>query len=354
MAKSKIINDKSKKIFWAVVSPLLAMLTVWLLFKQNGDISVKDIVHTAVHSNKAWFFSAITSSLMFLLFEGLALCSIIKGAGLEPKLTNGVLYGTADIYFSAITPSATGGQPASAYFMMKDKISGGVTTAVLLLNLMMYTLSIVALGLLAVIICPGSVAGFNLPSRLLIITGTVAQLGLALFFMLILKNGNFIFALLKKITSFLGRKKFIRHPKKSLSKLKKAETDYASCSKLFSSNTPLLLKAFLWNLLQRFSQIVVPSLLYISLGGGLYDSVRVFSKQCLITIGYSFVPLPGAMGVADYLMLQGFSDLMCRDMAFHLEMLSRSITFYICVTVSGLITFIGYIIKRRKRLSEKI
>ncbi|MFR2128888.1 MAG: hypothetical protein ACLS4M_06675 [Eubacterium ventriosum] len=35
-----------------------------------------------------------------------------------------LVYSSSDIYFSAITPSATGGQPASAYFMMKDKVWG--------------------------------------------------------------------------------------------------------------------------------------------------------------------------------------------------------------------------------------
>ena len=85
------------------------------------------------------------------------------------------------------------------------------------------------------------------------------------------------------------------------------------------------------------------------MGGNAALSTDVFAKQCLITIGYNFVPLPGAMGIADYLMLNGFSGIMNRDMAFHLEMLSRGMTFYVCVSLSGLITLLGYIIKRRRR-----
>ena len=350
MEKVSKINDKYKKIFWAAFSPLLAMLTVWALLKQNENVSVIDIAHTAAKADKFWFLSAIVSSILFILFEGFALSSILKGAGYKPKYRNTVLYGTADIYFSAITPSATGGQPASAYFMMKDGVTGGVTTAVLLLNLMMYTLSIVALGIIAIIICPASFSQFNTPSKLLIWAGTAAQMCLAIFFMMILKNGNCIFDLLEKAVLFLGRKKILRNTKKTVAKLHKAQKDYSSCSQMFSGNYPLLVKSFIWNLLQRLSQIIVPSLLFIALGGGPGDSIKLFSKQCLITIGYNFVPLPGAMGVADYLMLNGFSELMGKDMAFHLEMLSRGMTFYICVSVSGLITFVGYLVKRRKRV----
>ena len=349
MANEKKISDKYKKIFWAAFSPLLAMLTVWALLKQNQSVSVRDIAHTAACADKPWFFMGVISSVFYIVFEAFALCSILKGAGFKPKFKNGFLYSTADIYFSAITPSATGGQPACAYFMLRDRISGGVITAVLMLNVMMYTLSIVALGLISVIVRPNSFAQFSIPSKLLIVGGATVQLILTAFFVVVLRKGDYIFNFLKRMISFLGRKKIIRNTKKPIAKLKKAQADYTACSQLFSGNYRLLFKAFIWNLLQRLSQILVSVLLFISMGGDHALSADIFAKQCLITIGYNFVPLPGAMGVADYLMLNGFSGLMDHDMAFHLEMLSRGMTFYICVSLSGIITLLGYIVKRRRR-----
>ena len=349
MAKEKIISDKYKKIFWAVFSPLLAMLTVWALLRQNKNVSFRDRMHTAAVADKFWLISAAVSAALYIVFEAFALCSILKGTGFRATFRNGLLYSTSDIYFSAITPSATGGQPACAYFMMRERISGGVITAVLMLNIMMYTMSLVTLGLISVIISPGSFAGFSFPSRLLIVGGGCVQLILSVFFVFILKNGSFIFRFLKKVISFLGRKRIVRNTKKPIAKLTKAQADYCACSQLFSGNYRILLKAFFWNLLQRLSQILVSPLLFLAIGGNAALSVDVFAKQCLITIGYNFVPLPGAMGVADYLMLDGFSGIMCRDTAFHLEMLSRGMTFYICVSISGLVTLIGYIIKRRRR-----
>ena len=349
MAYLKRISEKYKKIFWAAFSPLLAMLTVWALLKQNEKIAMSDIVRTAACADKGWFFLAVLSSFLYIIFEGMALHSIIKGAGLITRKRSCMLYSTADIYFSAITPSATGGQPASAYFMLRDKIPVGVTTAVLLLNLMMYTMSIVALGFISVIFCPDAFAQFNTLSKVFIGIGIVVQLGLAAFFIMILRNGHFVFGLMEKCVRFFSRKKIIRTPDRYLKKIRKIKADFTSCAEMFSGNHRLLVKAFFWNLIQRFSQIIVPSLVYISLGGSMKDWFTLFSKQSLITIGYSFVPLPGAMGVADYLMLQGFSEMMGKDMAFNLEMLSRSLTFYICVTISGLATLIGYLINRKGR-----
>ena len=75
----------------------------------------------------------------------------------------------------------------------------------------------------------------------------------------------------------------------------------------------------------------------------------LFSKQCLITIGYNYVPIPGALGIADYLMIDGFSSVMPEGLAYELDMISRGLTFYICVALSGIITLIGYLRGRNEK-----
>jgi hypothetical protein len=52
------------------------------------------------------------------------------------------------------------------------------------------------------------------------------------------------------------------------------------------------------------------------------------------------------MGISDYLMIDGFLKTMSESMAYNVELISRGVTFYICVTISGIITLIGYMIGR--------
>ncbi len=347
MAKQIHLNDRQKKIFWAFFSMALAVFTIWMVYKRSEGLSVKDIIAAASGANKIWFGLAILASAFFIWFEGVAILSILKGAGYKRNQFQGLIYSTSDIYFSAITPSATGGQPASAYFMMKDGIPGGVVTATLILNLMMYTISIVVLGICAVIIHPGVFFGFSKVSKILIVCGFTALTVLASIFMLILRKGEKFFDILARFLTFLHKKKIIKKLDKKLTKLEKVKTDYSSCAEIISAKPNILLKAFMWNYLQRGFQVMVPMLIHLSLGGKLADALKLFTSQCLITIGYNFVPVPGAMGIADYLMVDGFSGIMGREAAFELEMLSRGLTFYICVSVSGIITLIGYLIRRR-------
>lgn len=338
----------AKKIFWMCFTVALSVLTIWALLKQNKSLSLARFVELLSQANIRWIIIAIISAACYVIFEAVALCSILNGISHGRRISSGIIYSTADVYFSAITPSATGGQPASAYFMLKDGIPGGVASATLVLNLVMYNAAIVFLGILAIIISPKSFFAFKVSSKVFIVLGFVGLTLLSLFFISVLRNSQKIFSFLRRILEFFASKKIIHRLNHYLERLNKAENDFENCYRLIDGKNIILFKAFFWNVIQRASQIFVPALIFISLGGPKSLAPELFSKQCLITIGYNYVPIPGALGIADYLMIDGFSSIMSKNAAFELDMISRGITFYICVTLSGLITLFGYFIKRKK------
>ena len=344
MNKSQI-----KKAFWMVFTMLLSVLTVGALLKQSETMSVETLVDKISNADLKWTIIAMVSAASYVIFEAVALCSILKGLGYKQSPKNGIIYSTADVYFSAITPSATGGQPASAFFMLRDGIPAGVSTAALILNLMMYNLAIVFLGIIAIAMSPRSFVGFNISSKVLIILGFVGFTLLSMFFLSVLRGSNRIFAFIRRILDFLYKKNIIHKLEHKLEKLDKIESDYESCVALIGGKNKIMRKAFFWNVIQRAVQIVVPALVYISLGGNYMMTRILFSKQCLITIGYNYVPIPGALGIADYLMIDGYSSVMPEGLAYELDMISRGLTFYICVALSGIITLIGYLRGRNEK-----
>ena len=341
-------RSTKKKIFWAVFSPLIALLTVWAVLKQNENVSPSDIIETAKGADIPLLAVAGVCAFMYVWFEGTAVRTIAKSAGYKKSRASGLIYAASDVYFSAITPSATGGQPASAFFMMKDGIPAGTAAAVLVLNLIMYTVSAVVLGVIALVTDAHSFFAFSQPSRVLIICGGAALTCLTAAFLTLLIKGTLVFSALRQLTAFLHKKGIIKHIEKLTKKIDSTEKDYSSCADMLSKDKFLLLRAFFWNFLQRASQTVVPMVMYLALGGEGRYAGTMFSRQCFITIGYNFVPIPGAMGIADYLMIDGFSGVVGSDAAFSLEMLSRGLTFYICVTLSGIITLVGYLVRRKK------
>ena len=339
-----------KKLFWSLFSTLLAGLTIWAVMSQSKQWSLESMIDSLKNANPVWLCIAVLCTVMFVVFECAALSSILKGIGYAQSFSRSLIYSTSDIYFSAITPSATGGQPASAYFMVKDGVPAGAATVALLVNLILYTVSLVILGLTAVIVEPGLFFGLGLVSKILIGVGFVLQVGLTVVFFILLGEGPFVFGVLRRFLNFLHRKKLIHRLERKLEKLDVAQREYESCARVMKRKRGAFALALLWNILQRASQLAVPACLYLALGGKPSGALALFATQCLVVLGYAPVPIPGAMGVADYLMLDAFACLsfIATEEAFRLEMLSRGLTFYICVAVSGVITLIGYLLLRKR------
>ena len=180
---------KKKKWIWPLVSLLLAVLSVSAVLSQLGEMPLRQFWETVREADSRWLTAAAVCGALFLILEGEAIRCILRGAGYPVRFASGLLYSASDIYFSAITPSATGGQPASALFMHRGGIPAGVVPAALLVNLLMYTLSIVLLGLAASVFDFRLIYGFSAVSKLLIMIGFGGVRGLAPVFFFLLGGG---------------------------------------------------------------------------------------------------------------------------------------------------------------------
>ena len=341
-----------KKWFWSLFSALLAGLSIWAVLAQSRTWSLESIWESLEHADSKWLAAAILCTMLFIVMEGAALRTILGGLGYRRPFTRNLLYSTSDIYFSAITPSATGGQPASALFMMRDGIPAGAATVTLLVNLILYTVSQVLLSLGALIAFPSLFVGLSTLSKTLIGVGFAILAGLIVTFFVLLGKGPAVFKLLKR---FVRCKKLIHRLKRRLDKLDKAQKEYEDCASMMKGRGKTILLALLWNICQRSAQLAVPMCIYLALGGELRNAGMLFACQCLVVMGYAPVPIPGAMGVADYLMVDAYSCLgfLAVEEAIRLEMISRGLSFYICVAFSGLFTLAGYLLLRKKQRGEK-
>ncbi|MBQ6575855.1 MAG: flippase-like domain-containing protein [Lachnospiraceae bacterium] len=340
--------EKKKSRMWTVVALVLAALSIWAVAQQTKDYSFDDFIQYFRDANPFWIVMAIVCMACFVLFEGLALLAVLKAFGHKRSINKGIVYSAADIYFSAITPSASGGQPASAYFMMADAVPTAVTAVALLLNLVMYTASIMAIGIIAVIVSPYLFLDFTPLSKALIIIGYLIQATLITFIILLIKREDWVHGIGRFFIRLFAKIKLVRNTTKLEKKLDRITNEYRDCAEMIDGHRGMLVKCFLFNFLQRSLQICVSVMVFLA-GGGAYDKVvDIWSTHALSVIGSNSIPVPGAMGVIDYLLLDGLNNLMSNEDAISLELASRGISFYICVLTCALIVVIGHFsIKRR-------
>ena len=348
MKEKSIIQQNLKKIIGVIVVSVFAIITIYTVFRGSG-ISLNELTASLKEASWEGILLASVSMLGFIYFEGEALRVLVRHMGYPAKRSHGFVYSAADVYFSAITPSASGGQPASAYFMLKDGIAGTAVMAALLLNLIMYTLAILTIGLVDILIFPEVFLNFSIGCRVLIVAGGLALAGLGIIFYLLLRKQ----ALIESVGTFFVRILRMIHCGRLADKLeKKLEVSiekYSSLVDVIFDGKRMLWKVYILNLLQRLSQIIVTLFSFAALHGDLRKLPQLLATQIYVVMGSNCVPIPGGMGVTDYLMLKGYQQLMSREAAFQLEMLSRGLSFYVCIFVSLTAVLIGYVTIREKR-----
>ena len=350
------MKGKKKQIVWSLVSVALAFLSIWAVVGQSQEMSLADLWSTLLEGDPLWMSAAVLSMSGYIIFEGFALWYILRESGFSCRLREGITYAASDIYCAAITPSATGGQPACAWFMVRDGLPMGHVTAVLALNLIFHTFATMICGILSIFLAPGAFAALPILAKFLVIVGYVLETALAVLFIVLLGKGAAIERIGHRVVDWLHRKGWVERTEYWKGKVHDTLADYSSCVGIVRGKKKALALLLLFNLLQRVSQTMAASLVYLAQGGAAVHAGQVFAAQIYSSIGSMCMPVPGGMGIADYLLFCGLNSFMDREAALQLELVSRSCSFYLCVLLSLVIVLLGYARRHRLyfRLKERL
>lgn len=342
----------SHRVIWFLVFLLLAGLTLYAIICRTEDFSSRQMVEMLRNASPFWIACAFLCMLGFILFEAMSLQHLTSFLGQKRSFWRNTVYSSADIYFSAITPSATGGQPASAVFMLRDQIPGAVTTMVLLLNVMLYTVSLLVVGVLCVVLCPAAFFSFSRPSQVLILAGFLIQTLFVVALLLLILKEKIILRVAGAGLTLLHRLHLLRNVEKRRESLHRMAEEYRECLRTFRNGKGVVFRVFLLNLMQRFCNIGVSLCVFFAIGGSPERTLEVLVTQGFVVLGSNAVPIPGAVGVADGLFLDGFRGLMPNTPCA--ELLARGISFYVCLLLCGSLTLIATVAHAlRKRCKAK-
>ena len=345
------MNKKVRKHLFNILFVLVLLgLTVFILIKSNKELSWADVQAFFSNCNPAYIVLAVCGMLVFLLAEAWSLKNIAKKFGYKTKFVSAFAYSSADAYYSALTPSATGGQPASAYYMVKDGIDAGSTTFILVFNLLGYTAAIFVLGVAAFVISLFTSTGgwafldFSVLSKVFIIVGVVMQVFLIWLFVACLKHPGAVLKTGGALIALLAKLKFSKKPEILREKLSAMVEKYRYCGEQIKKHRNLFLQTLLLNVLQRGAQVAITAFVFKA-AKPQTDMLHVFALQCFVLLGYNSMPLPGGSGVFELLYLNVFSTVAFFDKPFLVVavMVTRVISYYGCLIFSGIFTLVYHV-----------
>lgn len=309
---------------------------LWLALKNTNILFV--IVAAILACGNIFFESFIHYRNLRLLKEKTTFKSCVK-------------YAIVGFFFSAITPAATGGQPVQVYYMHKDGISYMNATISVLIQSFSYSTIMVLLGIF------GYIINFNYISNLgffeyfffigVIVNTTIISLVLIIMFSknLSKKILNFVFKIIDKFN----------HEKATSFKDKMTVqlSEYHDSAKFIMNNKKVVLKTLLTSTCQLISYHSVAFFIYLSLGVKHLNYIKVTSLQSLLYLSVSILPLPGTVGVNETGFSIIYNPIISKNIVDSALLLTRGISFYLCVVITGIILLILHI-KKKKNKSTNI
>lgn len=333
---------KKKTVLGILFLALLMAATYFTLAKCGKELNFGEMAHFIQQAEPLHLVGALLCMCLFVLLEGLSLCSINRHLGQDTGVVPSIIYSAADVYYSAITPSAAGGQPASGYYMVRDGIPFSAATTSLMLNIVCYTASLDIIGIFTLATNFQLFLRLDLAIKLLIFFGIAVQFCLLIFFLLCMYKSDLVFRMSKAVIRLLVRLKLVRNQTAMEEKLHHTVSQYAQCVIVVTSNRGLIWKVLLMNLEQRIVQIMITCFVCTAVPTGL-SFFQLMARQAFCMTGANSVPLPGAVGAFEYLYIGIFGLDMDAAMLIPSMMVARGISYYLCFILSGIMTWFYHI-----------
>ena len=120
-----------KYIIFFLILLLTTLITLFSIISDNTIVIFKELIKNIKFE---YIFIILIIIFMYFILQGIYMKVIFKSLNTKISVLKGTFYAMIEFYFSGITPSSSGGQPAQLYFMTKDKIPPTKSIITLILN----------------------------------------------------------------------------------------------------------------------------------------------------------------------------------------------------------------------------
>lgn len=340
-----MLKRYGKQIFNTVFFLVVFAMTVWAVFYGADPVQTLACLKQA---DPLWLIPGVLCVLAFIISESAILFYLMGTLGTKVRFSHCCLYSFIGFFYSAITPSASGGQPMQVVVMRKDGIPAAVSTVVLAIVTILYKLVLVVTGALVLLIRPEPVMTYLGPVEWIMHVGIwlnivfIAALLMLVFCpSLVRKLANWLFRLIARIRPF-------RDPEKQTQRLERIISQYDGTAAFYKAKPWIIAKVFFITAMQRLFLFAVTWLMYKALGLAGESAVVIILLQAMISVAVDMLPLPGGMGISEKLFLTIFLPVMGQTMVLPAMILTRGLSYYTQLILSAVITAVSSRILRKK------
>ncbi|MCI8771262.1 MAG: flippase-like domain-containing protein [Lachnospiraceae bacterium] len=331
---------KSKKTIVNLIFLLLVfVLTLYYVF--HGEDMGALAAYLGQSDIRYWIAGTVLV-ILFILSESVIIYYMMRSVGQPAILTHCFLYSFVGFFFSAITPSATGGQPAQLYFMKKDNLSMSISTLILMVVTITYKAVLVVIGLVVVIFRPRVIMEYLDPVIGWCYLGVALNVFCVTFMMILVFHPTLAENILVSLIRIFCRITHSKKEKKWVQRVSGAMERYRSVADYLRKNKRVIINVLLITFIQRIMWFYITYLIYLSFSLQGVDPVTITTLQGMISVSVDMLPLPGGMGISEKLFLSIFQPVCGKNFVLPVMVVSRGISYYTQLIISAIMTGVAY------------
>ena len=261
---------------------------------------------------------------------------------------NCIKYSYVGFFFSCITPSASGGQPAQLYYMNRDKVDVSVGAVILLIVTILYKFVLVFLGTLIFIFRHSLISEYIQGAACFFYLGMALNVICVIVMFLLVFQQTLASRMIIGLVKGLEKIHVLRRKEERIRKLEDSMMEYHKAAAVIQEHKKLIAGMFGVTLVQRLIHFSITYLIYRGLGLSALGIVDVVALQCVISIAVDMLPLPGGMGISEGLFLSIFRKIFTGGLLYPAMLLSRGISYYALLLISAVMTCVAQVTIKRK------
>lgn len=305
--------------------------------------SLKDDFNGAINylknMNYLWILVAAVFMVLNIFFQSLSQYRFLREVDPNYKFKSCFKLMCMAMFFNAITPFSSGGQPFEIYLLSKEGIKVSDSLNALIQNFITYQFGLIFTSTIAIILNSiFKVLPDSLLLKKIVLIGyfiNIIVMGVIIFFSRAKKLNTKLFS---KIFKFIFHFKFIKNKEEKEEKFLKYLEDFYNSTAIMKNNLKNTLLSFLFNLISLCFLYLIPVFVFYSFKNYGLDFLESFIGSSFTFLIGSFVPIPGATGGLEYGFIDFFKTFITSGAMLSAGMLLwRLITYYFSMVLGGII-----------------
>ena len=346
------MESKKKMVFNVAFLVLVFVGTLYGVFHGEDLGEIFRILKTV---NLWWLIPGVICVVIFIWGESIIIYYMMRTLGIKLKKWTCFLFSSVGFFFSCITPSASGGQPAQIYYMKKEKIPIPVSTLVLMIVTITYKLVLVVTGLGLVIFGQGFIHKYLWSIRYVFYLGTMLNVFCVTAMLILVFHPVLARTIMVKGLALLEHARLLKKRAARLEKLNLSMDKYRETAVYLKDHKMVLVNVFAITMFQRFALFAATWFVYRSFGLSGFPAAVILLLQAVISVSVDMLPLPGGMGISEKLFLMIFVPVFGARLLLPGMILGRGLGYYTELVLSAVLTIVANFVlgKRENVIDEK-